>query len=509
MNLRTNISKRKALTKYELNKKERIEIIASNLNLTNEILSVKTGLNIRTVQRYKKLIRDQKSAKLEVSHGNKEKEKNKRLSDSVITDIYVDYLKISNTIIVTDKTTNQISISEYYNSFLSNEHKNKISYAHLVERFNKLGFKTIHTTKRGRKIQREAKKSVDKKVYLLLNNIESQIQKNRISRQVLHLSKNLKFGEIVEIDAQFEPYINGEKVYLYHAIDVATGMLLAVWFENEETNLGYQRLLEILFKNYGFPKFIYTDKRRTFWGSDNTETAFEKNLNAKGIRIISSSNPKHKPHVERSFRTALDKYPTYIYKNGLQTLSDLKEHSEGFKNYYNQRLKRILNKESLFNLEGTKRENWRVDIEVNRKILNGVVRYGGINYAAFDEEGKRIIFPLHSNVRLVHSSDGNIYFKYLDKKYYAKEPTGVYLTETELWALSKGLDISIPAVEKLELLYKRSKSFFDTIKKYIDKMNDLLSKFNQDNEEIKKTMLELFGSLKTLSSKVKSDIYIE
>ncbi|MHA3838845.1 hypothetical protein [Mycoplasma sp. VS1572C] len=49
----------------------------------------------------------------------------------------------------------------------------------------------------------------------------------------------------------------------------------------------------------------------------------------------------------------------------------------------------------------------------------------------------------------------------------------------------------------------------DTIKKYIDKMNDLLSKFNQDNEEIKKTMLELFGSLKTLSSKVKSDIYIE
>ncbi|MHA3796277.1 hypothetical protein [Mycoplasma sp. VS31B] len=40
-------------------------------------------------------------------------------------------------------------------------------------------------------------------------------------------------------------------------------------------------------------------------------------------------------------------------------------------------------------------------------------------------------------------------------------------------------------------------------------MNELLSKFNQDNEEIKKTMLELFGSLKTLSRKAKSDIYIE
>ncbi|MFV8471199.1 hypothetical protein ACNQ1O_00085 [Mycoplasma sp. B6188] len=509
MNLKTNINKIKSLTNYELSKKERIEFIASNPNLNNEILSVRTGLSIRTVQRYKKLISDQKSVKIKVSHGNKEKEKIKRLSDSEITDIYVDYLKISNTIIVAEKTTNQISISEYYNSFLSLDFKSRISYSHLVERFNKLGFKTIHTTKRGRKIQRQAKKPVDKKVFLLLNNIESIIQQNRISRQVLHLSKNLKFGEIVEIDAQFEPYINGEKVYLYHAVDVATGMLLAAWFENEETNLGYQRLLELVFRQYGFPKFIYTDKRRTFWGSDNTETAFEKNLNAKGIRIISSSNPKHKPHVERSFRSALDKYPTYIFKNGLKTISDLKEHSEGFKNYYNLRLKRILNKESLFNKEGTKRENWRVDIEVNRKILNGVVRYGGVNYAAFDEEGKRIIFPLHSNVTLVNSSDGELYFKYLDKKYYAREPKGIYLTETELWALSKGLDISIPAVEKLEVLYKRSKSFFETIRKYIDKMNLLLSKFDQDNEEIKKTMQELFDRLKTLSSNIKSDIYIE
>ncbi|MHA3859588.1 hypothetical protein ACX1M3_02765 [Mycoplasma sp. Z463D] len=45
MNLRTNISKRKSLTKYELNKKGRIVIIVSNPNLTNEFLSVKTRLN--------------------------------------------------------------------------------------------------------------------------------------------------------------------------------------------------------------------------------------------------------------------------------------------------------------------------------------------------------------------------------------------------------------------------------------------------------------------------------
>ncbi|UWV83297.1 hypothetical protein ONA24_05080 [Mycoplasmopsis cynos] len=37
-----------------------------------------------------------------------------------------------------------------------------------------------------------------------------------------------------------------------------------------------------------------------------------------------SSNPAHKPYVERSFRTALGKYPIYIDKNNLKNLDDLK-----------------------------------------------------------------------------------------------------------------------------------------------------------------------------------------
>ncbi|WLP85461.1 hypothetical protein [Mycoplasma seminis] len=343
-----------------------------------------------------------------------------------------------------------------------------------------------------------------------MKNVENKIKQNKIERQVLNLNKNLLFGEVIEIDAQCEPYlINHEPIYLYHAIDAATGILLAVWYEKQETTLGYQRLLEIVFKNYGYPKFIYTDKRRTFWGSENTQTAFEKILNSKGIRVISSSNPKHKPHVERSFRTALDKYPIFIYENHLSTLKDLQLNVDGFKKYYNNKLKRLLNKKSVFNKEGTLKENWRVDIEIDRKILNGVVRFQGKNYAAFDELGKRIIFSIGSNVVLVYSSDENIYFKYGSKKYYAKEPTGKYLTPTEIWALEKGLDISIPAVEKIAKLYRNSNSFFNTIDKYINKMSALLSEFSHDDFEIKKTMRELFQELKALSQNVKNDIYDE
>ncbi|WP_322950000.1 hypothetical protein RRG44_02020 [Mycoplasmopsis cynos] len=79
----------------------------------------------------------------------------------------------------------------------------------------------------------------------------------------------------------------------------------------------------MVFKKHGFPKMIYSDKRRTFWGNENNQTAFEKILNEKGIEIKCSSNPAHKPYVERSFRTALGKYQVYIDKNNLKNLNDL------------------------------------------------------------------------------------------------------------------------------------------------------------------------------------------
>ncbi|WP_157771812.1 hypothetical protein [Mycoplasmopsis bovirhinis] len=41
------------------------------------------------------------------------------------------------------------------------------------------------------------------------------------------------------------------------------------------------------------------------------------------------------------------------------------------------------------------------------------------------------------------------------KKYFAKEPSGKYLSATEMWALEKGLDYSIPAVGKLAFIYRQ------------------------------------------------------
>ncbi|UWV92551.1 hypothetical protein [Mycoplasmopsis cynos] len=76
----------------------------------------------------------------------------------------------------------------------------------------------------------------------------------------------------------------------------------------------------------------------------------------------------------------------------------------GFRDYYNTRNNKLISKHNVFNQEGKKNGNWVIDIVVNRKVLNVVVRYNSENYAAFNLENERVIFPFNSIVSLVHSS---------------------------------------------------------------------------------------------------------
>ncbi|WAM03990.1 hypothetical protein ONA22_03345 [Mycoplasmopsis cynos] len=126
---------------------------------------------------------------------------------------------------------NQLLIKEFYYSYLSDELKSLMTYKTFIQRLNQLGLHTIHATRRGKKIARESRKKF-LMITLILKNFKNEVAKNEKKRIALNLKKNLSYGEIVEIDAQFEPYLKDEKpVYLYRAIDATTVCLLAVLFE--------------------------------------------------------------------------------------------------------------------------------------------------------------------------------------------------------------------------------------------------------------------------------------
>ncbi|CCP23829.1 hypothetical protein RRG53_01345 [Mycoplasmopsis cynos] len=58
-----------------------------------------------------------------------------------------------------------------------------------------------------------------------------------------------------------------------------------------------------------------------------------------------------------------------------------------------------------------------------------------------------------------------------------------------MWALERGLDISISAVAKLAFLYKKVVHFFKTMQEYMIKFNRLLTSKNVDSINIEKALL--------------------
>lgn len=88
-------------------------------------------------------------------------------------------------------------------------------------------------------------------------------------------------------------------------IDEASGEVLGLYFDHQETTEGYFNALKPVLKNYGTFEVLRTDKRRTFW-SEKKESSPEdsriqfafvaKNL---GIDIQSSISPQFKPRIER------------------------------------------------------------------------------------------------------------------------------------------------------------------------------------------------------------------
>ncbi|MDC4184032.1 hypothetical protein [Mycoplasma bradburyae] len=161
----------KPLSRYEFNKKAKLEFIASNLELTNQKLSDHTGLNIRTVQRYKKHIKKNNGLHFKISHGNKNQNRTKKITDQEIQKIYKDYLNCCKQLSNSNQSTKNLNILEYYNLYLGSDYKTKISYHYLIQRLNNQGLRSVYRIK----TKPNTKSKCNKNISLSIKVIENQI----------------------------------------------------------------------------------------------------------------------------------------------------------------------------------------------------------------------------------------------------------------------------------------------------------------------------------------------
>lgn len=72
------------------------------------------------------------------------------------------------------------------------------------------------------------------------------------------------FGEELQMDACIHLWFGREKTALHAAIDDATGQVVGLYFDNDETLNGYYNITHQILSKYGIPYLIKTDKRTVF-----------------------------------------------------------------------------------------------------------------------------------------------------------------------------------------------------------------------------------------------------
>jgi hypothetical protein len=120
------------------------------------------------------------------------------------------------------------------------------------------------------------------------------------------------FGERLEMDASSFVWIKGLGVCNLHVcIDDASGFIVGLWLEYEETLNGYYKLMEQVLSTYGIPLKLRTDKRTVFIYNKkgkadpekDTMTQFAYACHQLGAELGCSSDPDYKPKVERAHQT--------------------------------------------------------------------------------------------------------------------------------------------------------------------------------------------------------------
>ena len=309
---------------YELSKNHLINYIVKHIDKTASFIARKFNISTKTVYRTKKLIRNSEIKDdykyLTLTHGNKLQKRKTKVSNEIFSKIAEDYNEQNQFLKRVVNPKFGVNFNIYY--FENVYQKYEISRAQFYRRMLSLGFCSPYANRETKKLIKKMlnnkllDEELDEKTEVVLKLLVKQIEQPKEIKLYQNKSSSLDYGQVIEIDACEDIFFKSkEKCHIYHAVDAATKRVLALHCEKEETTLGYQKLLTRLFSKHGLPQVILSDKRRTMWGSENTETAFKKALDIRDIELISNSNPKHKPNVEHSF-AILQKSEIYYFKLG-------------------------------------------------------------------------------------------------------------------------------------------------------------------------------------------------
>lgn len=260
------------------------------------------------------------------------------------------------------------------------------------------------------------------------------------------------FGEEIQMDACIHSWFGDNKTVLHAAIDDATGNLLALYFDNQETLNGYYHITKQILINYGIPYKFKTDKRTVFEykrkGSslleEDTFTQFAYACSQLGIQLETSSVPEFKPRIERAFQTLQQRLPQELRLADISTIEQANQFLIQYMEKFNKQFALCINHtKSVFEKQpDEKKINLILAVLTKRVIDKG-------HSIKFNNNYYRLVNRVNTPIYFAHGTTC-VVIKSFDNRLYATVNDTVFALEEipEVQAVSENFDDIVEAKPK-------------------------------------------------------------
>ena len=347
-----------------------------------------------------------------------------------------------------------------------------------------------------RKLKKKMEQSKKQTVFtkdekLTLNALEMEEYVGKYTHPTKPRSKY--FGERVELDAAtqkiFVPGLGPMAIHV--AVDDASGFILGLWLEKEETLNGYYKVMQQILTKYGIPVAIRTDKRTVFTYQkkgegkieNDTFTQFAYAMSRLGSDLTCNSDPDSKPKVERMNQTLEGQLKYYFRMKNISTVEEAnkclqEEYIDDYNKEYgyatfieNGRSKTIASAFVPCTKDQVKNSLvWMFERVVNKGCT---IKYNKKYYALYNKQSKQIALNKGTKITVIKTLDGEL---------LASKDKGINYTLVEVperYLFSKAVDLT--EAKKPKIKYKPSSehpwsySSMEYFKKHSSMMRELYS----------------------------------
>jgi hypothetical protein len=233
------------------------------------------------------------------------------------------------------------------------------------------------------------------------------------------------------MDASMYNWFGTVTTHLHGAIDDATGRIVGLYFDNQETLNGYYHVFKQILGRYGIPYKFRTDKRTVFEyrssmstkAENDTFTQFAYACKQLGVHIETTSIPQGKARIERLWETLQGRLPILLRLADISTIEAANEFLDSYVDEFNRQFALDSNAiPSVFEKQPSDEKiNLTLAVLTGRSIDAGhTVRFDNRHFRLLDDKDSPVYLRNRTKGIVIKAFDGDLYFT-VDETVFALE----------------------------------------------------------------------------------------